>query len=683
MATELKERERDGKERERRRERDGRERDNDDSRSHRSHRSHREREDHDDDGPHRSRRDSHRSRDDADRDRRRHHSHSPPRERRHSTSSRRHDTEHEHESHSRESKRHSSSGDHKDDVKAPAYPPDFLRQYSPAGSIGGNDKFDVITGAEAVRFTKQFIRDQAAEGTTLPPALAAALPSTTPPSAPLPLIAKSPSATSHKSLTAHNALESRGSKRLHPVVFALPRSATNAAGGAGRKVVDFYMSWRGKTTGTLGRDSRVRISCVCGVVRGAYLRGRTRDARRMLIPPTHTPVLPVLPRSPSTFSVLDLGPALAAGRAYHLFLLLFLGYRPRPRSTRRVGAFSLRACAPAASIQSDPSLLRPLFLFLFLLGGRGVFFFLSNHEMEMGALGCLGARRFPPMFAPRDGERFLRSMRLDGLPRTLFASSLRLRIRIPSSPLAVFYRGLAAGRGRYYLILFLGYGASNACTAPRRQNPPPQRPLAARQLSRHGVSTGEGDAGWGVEEGEGRWGAGFLGREGGGRCRAREMGRAQRRRLQQSCAGNGLRADVVDTWGGERWTLSSAGDGCCGRDAAASARGQRPARGQGARTQSIRGEGGDGQCRAQEIGRRGGVPSSAPAGREVIVDTRGGALSRRPRALEAAVRRPSLALPSFFTLHLYLYLSLLTNRTLGVVYGSSPGEAQHRFFSYS
>ncbi|KAJ7036457.1 hypothetical protein C8F04DRAFT_478802 [Mycena alexandri] len=243
MATELKERERDGKERERRRERD-----NDDSRSHRSHRPHREREDHDhDDGSHRSHRDSHRSRDDAERDRRRHHSHSPPRERRHSTSSRAHEHEPSRRSHSRESKRHSSSGDHKDDVKAPAYPPDFLRQYSPAGSIGGNDKFDVITGAEAVRFTKQFIRDQAAEGTTLPPALAAALPSTTPPSAPLPLIAKSPSATSHKSLTAHNALESRGSKRLHPVVFALPRSATNAAGGAGRKVVDFYMSWRGKT----------------------------------------------------------------------------------------------------------------------------------------------------------------------------------------------------------------------------------------------------------------------------------------------------------------------------------------------------------------------------------------------------------------------------------------------------
>ncbi|KAJ7036087.1 hypothetical protein C8F04DRAFT_1233253 [Mycena alexandri] len=519
MATELKERERDGKERERRRERDGRERDNDDSRSHRSHRSHREREDHDD-GPHRSRRDSHRSRDDADRDRRRHHSHSPPRERRHSTSSRR--TEHEHEpsrrSHSRESKRHSHHGhdDHKDDVKAPAYPPDFLRQYSPAGSIGGNDKFDVITGAEAVRFTKQFIRDQAAEGTTLPPALAAALPSTTPPSAPLPLITKSPSATSHKSLTAHNALESRGSKRLHPVVFALPRSATNAAGGAGRKVVDFYMSWRGKT----------RTS-------GVWVTARAYP----------TPVLPPILLPFLAFHVLDLGPALAAGRARY-----------------------------------------PLFSFLFWDTG-------PQHERSQHA-----------------------------------------------------------------------------------QNAPAQRPLAARQLSRHGVSTGTGDAGWGVEEGEG----------GSGRFRAREMGRAQsRRRLQQSCAGNGLRADVVDTWGGGRWTLSSAGDGCCGRDAAASARGQRPARGQGARTQSIRGEGGDGQCRAQEIGRRGGVPSSAPAGREVIVDTRGGALSRRPRALEAAVRRPSLALPSFFTLHLYLYLSLLTNRTLGVVYGSSPGEAQHRFFSYS
>ncbi|KAJ7017212.1 hypothetical protein C8F04DRAFT_1406124 [Mycena alexandri] len=414
MATELKER--DGKERERRRERDGREKDNDDSRSHRSHRSHREREDHDDDGPHRSRRNSHRSRDDADRDRRRHHSHSPPRERRHSTASRARDTEHEHESHSRESKRHSSSGDHKDDVKAPAYPPDFLRQYSPAGSIGGNDKFDVITGAEAVRFTKQFIRDQAAEGTTLPPALAAALPSTTPPSAPLPLIAKSPSATSHKSLTAHNALESRGSKRLHPVVFALPRSATNAAGGAGRKVVDFYMSWRGKTkTHPLKGPSR----------RANFLDTEFRRVRETL-----------------------------------------------------------------------------------------------------------------------DGE---------------------------------------------------------------------WKRAASRYMGR-----GEMDA---VERG--RW--------------VLRTGRRSERARAKACAWP-RREDAVDTRGGGRWAMSSAGD------------------------------------RAQR--RR-------PAGREVIVDTRGGALSRRPRALEAAVRRPSLALPSFFTLHLYLYLSLLTNRTLGVVYGSSPGEAQHRFFSYS
>ncbi|KAJ7017210.1 hypothetical protein C8F04DRAFT_1406122 [Mycena alexandri] len=492
MATEFKERERDGKERERRRERD-----NDDSRSHRSHRSHREREDHDD-GPHRSRRDSHRSRDDADKDRRRHHSHSPPRERRHSTSSRAHDTEHEHESHSRESKRHSSSGDHKDDVKAPAYPPDFLRQYSPAGSIGGNDKFDVITGAEAVRFTKQFIRDQAAQGTTLHPALAAALPSTTPPSAPLPLIAKSPSATSHKSLTAHNALESRGSKRLHPVVFALPRSATNAAGGAGRKVVDFYMSWRGKT-------ARAHFAaCACLASAARIFERVLGDAlfysstRRVLIPPTRTPVLPRSLSTLPSFHVLYLGRALAAGRApYHLFLLLFLGYRPR-----------------STSVLTTP----------------------KTHPLK----------------------------------------------------------------------------------GPSRR-------------------------------------ANFLDTE--------------FRRVRETLDGE--------------WKRASAGDGCCGRDAAASARGQRPARGQGARTQSIRGEGGDGQCRAQEIGRRGGVPSSAPAGREVIVDTRGGALSRRPRALEAAVRRPSLALPSFFTLHLYLYLSLLTNRTLGVVYGSSPGEAQHRFFSYS
>ncbi|KAJ7726498.1 hypothetical protein B0H16DRAFT_265210 [Mycena metata] len=227
MATELKERD-------------------DDGRSHRSHRSHRHQDQDDDTRSHRSRRDSHRSREDADRDRdrRRHHSHSP--ERRHSTASR-HDKD---RPHSRSSHHEHREHDHdKDTVKAPAYPPDFLRLYSPAGSIGGNDKFDVITGAEAVEFTRQ---EQAADGTTLPGALADALPasSTTPPSgAPLPLMAmaKSPSATSHKSLTNHNALDLHrgggGSKRLHPVVFALPRSATNT----GKKVVDFYMTWRGKT----------------------------------------------------------------------------------------------------------------------------------------------------------------------------------------------------------------------------------------------------------------------------------------------------------------------------------------------------------------------------------------------------------------------------------------------------
>ncbi|KAJ7726499.1 hypothetical protein B0H16DRAFT_1592429 [Mycena metata] len=230
MATELKERD-------------------DDGRSHRSHRSHRHQDQDDDSRSHRSRRDSHRSREDADRDRdrRRHHSHSPERR------SSRHDKD---RPHSRSSHHEHREHDHdKDNVKAPAYPPDFLRLYSPAGSIGGNDKFDVITGAEAVEFTRQFIRDQAADGTTLPGALADALPasSTTPPSgAPLPLMAmaKSPSATSHKSLTNHshlNALDLHkgggGSKRLHPVVFALPRSATNT----GKKVVDFYMTWRGKT----------------------------------------------------------------------------------------------------------------------------------------------------------------------------------------------------------------------------------------------------------------------------------------------------------------------------------------------------------------------------------------------------------------------------------------------------
>ncbi|KAJ7025088.1 hypothetical protein C8F04DRAFT_1239354 [Mycena alexandri] len=220
------------KERERRRERDGREKDNDDTVN----------------------------------------PHSPPRERRHSTSSRAHDTEHQ-RAPSRESAfsfpriqvpllvwRPRPQG-RREGSRVPARLP------APAGSIGGNAKFDVNTGAEADRFTKQFIRDQAAEGTTLPPALAAALSSTTPPSAP---IARSPpSATSHKSLTAHNALESRGSKRLHLFMFALPRSAMSAAGGAGRKVVDFYReSRRGGSWSSSTRRMRIVIETMAESAEG-------------------------------------------------------------------------------------------------------------------------------------------------------------------------------------------------------------------------------------------------------------------------------------------------------------------------------------------------------------------------------------------------------------------------------
>ncbi|KAJ7165738.1 hypothetical protein C8R46DRAFT_1351288 [Mycena filopes] len=248
-----KERERDSERRHRR--------DNDDDDDRRSHRSRRDshhgervsRRDKDEDG--RSHR-SHRSRSrDTDR-RRRHHSASPSR--RHSTASRRPHEERP-RSRSRDSKRHHSSSDHhreqdKDTAKShevyqPAYPPTFLHNFvakpnSPTPSIKGSDTFDVITGEEARKFARRFVKQQAAEGAILPRALAAALPPAT-----AAMMAKSPSATSHRSLTVSNRRsdENMDKRKLPPVVFALPRSATNAAGGAGRKVVDFYMSWRGKT----------------------------------------------------------------------------------------------------------------------------------------------------------------------------------------------------------------------------------------------------------------------------------------------------------------------------------------------------------------------------------------------------------------------------------------------------
>jgi hypothetical protein len=83
--------------------------------------------------------------------------------------------------------------------------------------------------------------------------LAAAGAGTSPPHAPPTAPSNTPAKADSKpekidriwnSKKPEGAHDNRLKRCLPPVVFALPRSA---AGDAGRRVVDFYMSWRGKT----------------------------------------------------------------------------------------------------------------------------------------------------------------------------------------------------------------------------------------------------------------------------------------------------------------------------------------------------------------------------------------------------------------------------------------------------
>ncbi|KAJ7715996.1 hypothetical protein B0H16DRAFT_1898553 [Mycena metata] len=116
---------------------------------------------------------------------------------------------------------------HERPIKPSAYPPDLLRQYSPAGSIGGNNKLDVIKGAEAVR-------DPVADGTTSLRPLTR--------NCQQPNIRRGTTTvhrqvtrrdfTTNNALATHNALASRGS-------FTPPSFPLRGAGGAGRKAVDF------------------------------------------------------------------------------------------------------------------------------------------------------------------------------------------------------------------------------------------------------------------------------------------------------------------------------------------------------------------------------------------------------------------------------------------------------------
>ncbi|KAJ7511062.1 hypothetical protein B0H11DRAFT_2386591 [Mycena galericulata] len=122
----------------------------------------------------------------------------------------------------------------RDAKDAAAYGPEFLRAF--AVSSGKDSQFDVFTGDDAARFTRRFVWEHAdVNAAILPPGALATTDSH----------ASKGKARSFAldTATASDKLKQSNSARriLPPVVFALPRVA------AGRKVVDFYMSWRGKT----------------------------------------------------------------------------------------------------------------------------------------------------------------------------------------------------------------------------------------------------------------------------------------------------------------------------------------------------------------------------------------------------------------------------------------------------
>ncbi|KAF7358405.1 hypothetical protein MVEN_00890700 [Mycena venus] len=75
-----------------------------------------------------------------------------------------------------------------------AYTPELLHALANSSTEA---EFDVISGEDAVRFTGRFVREQATDGTTVPPALSASLPSRHAPSATM----HAPSHTSHRSPT--------------------------------------------------------------------------------------------------------------------------------------------------------------------------------------------------------------------------------------------------------------------------------------------------------------------------------------------------------------------------------------------------------------------------------------------------------------------------------------------------
>ncbi|KAJ7111647.1 hypothetical protein C8R43DRAFT_1041179, partial [Mycena crocata] len=187
---------------------------------------------------------------------------------------------------------------------AAAYTPEFLREFAQAQkrlsvlSTDGDAEgaFDVISGKEAQRFARRFVRcvcvsflyscspirihrvttafrEQAPEADPAHAALAAqvshALGQSTSSHAPTTskndATRKDSIKTTTAGTTSKNGTAKAGetpdhrlkanARTLPPVVFAFPRSA---AGDAGRRVVDFYMSWRGKTKTTRLKGARRR-----------------------------------------------------------------------------------------------------------------------------------------------------------------------------------------------------------------------------------------------------------------------------------------------------------------------------------------------------------------------------------------------------------------------------------------
>ncbi|KAJ7463641.1 hypothetical protein FB451DRAFT_1562098 [Mycena latifolia] len=135
---------------------------------------------------------------------------------------------------------------------AAAYGPEFLRAFAkPASLLSGKGRrtdddeasFDVISGADARRFARRFVREQEAAVAETDKDMGKGKDKA---DADKDTDKQRPDEKTEREHDLYSNPKANA-RTLPPVVFAFPRSA---AGDAGRKVVDFYMSWRGKTKAT-------------------------------------------------------------------------------------------------------------------------------------------------------------------------------------------------------------------------------------------------------------------------------------------------------------------------------------------------------------------------------------------------------------------------------------------------